>query len=101
MNPVPYDSQSRKLSTRLLNVKVILNVINSFDNTILNEQREQEDILTRSFNGLELSGEEERQAIFNTEPVVSDDISKVIIANEGFSIINTNGVVESGIYTCM
>ncbi|XP_003726002.2 testis-expressed protein 9 [Strongylocentrotus purpuratus] len=38
--------------------------------------REQEDILTRSFNGLDLSGEEERQAIFNTEPVVSDDISK-------------------------
>lgn len=73
--------------TRLSNVKVLLNLTYLFDNAIFYEQREQEDILTRSFNGLELSGEEERQAIFNTEPVVSDDISKVIIANnESFQL---------------
>ncbi|XP_072173812.1 testis-expressed protein 9-like [Diadema setosum] len=38
--------------------------------------RDQEDILSRSMNRLELSGEEEHQAIFSADPVVSDDISK-------------------------
>lgn len=38
--------------------------------------REQGDILSRSFNRLDLSGEEEQQALFNSDPVVSDDISK-------------------------